>query len=547
FATPLVDPEGGGALVSGVNAIADSLFGLQKLVEGMPGWMKTGTTAIGGLTTAATLGAGAFMVALPKYAEYRESLKTLANTHPRLTKLAGGLGKVAGSATKLGIAFAGAVAVTAGVKKLADAIQGFDGADRSVEGVVNRMQELNRSGDAYNAVFGDLVGNVRLNTNEFGDLETAIAKVADPNLADRFFMWLNMDASGIGDVTDRFEDMGRALAQMAQTDLPAAQDAFSALWEEAGGTEAVAKDLLDIMPAFRDELIGLANEAGIAADDATLLAIATGQIDPAAQDAGDAVMTLEERLDSLSDAQRATLDAGTDLAESLRSTRESFIDWAAAIGDGEFSLKSFLDAIEDQNQALLDYDANMRAIKDRGASQALLDQLRDMGVDGAEAVAALADASEKDFKRAGDAADLARDLLDGVGVEYDGLSEKDPIEIVVETDDAILKVNTLTGEIEEITPTMDLDVETDNAKSLFQQLVGDWEDTTTKTGLDANIDPGKARANALMGDWEDTTTETYLSANPDPAVRVFDEQAGAGQDTTTRTLLDLKLTGRVDG
>src|SRR5699024_12258420 len=69
FATSLVDPEGVGALVSGVIAIADSLFGLQKLVEGMLGWMKTGTTAIGGLTTAATLGAGAFMVALPKYAE----------------------------------------------------------------------------------------------------------------------------------------------------------------------------------------------------------------------------------------------------------------------------------------------------------------------------------------------------------------------------------------------------------------------------------------------------------------------------------------------
>src|SRR5699024_2411544 len=162
------------------------------------------------------------------------------------------------------------------------------------------------------------------------------------------------------------------------------------------------------------------------------------------------------------------------LAESLRSTRESFIDWAAAIGDGEFSLKSFLDAIEDQNQALLDYDANMQAIKDRGASQALLDQLRDMGVDGAEAVAGLADAGARgtDFQRAGDSASLARDLRDGVCVEYDGVSVKDPIAIVVETDDAILRVNTLTGEIEEITPTMDRDVEADNAKSLFQQLVG---------------------------------------------------------------------------
>src|SRR5690625_1253179 len=178
FATPLVDPEGGGALVSGVNAIADSLFGLQKLVEGMPGWMKTGTTAIGGLTTAATLGAGAFMVALPKYAEYRESLQTLAGTHPRLTKLAGGLGKVAGSASKLGLAFAGAVAVTAGVKKLADAIQGFDGAGRSVEGVVNRMQEVNRSGDAYNAVLCDLVGQGRRKTKEKGAHVSAIATTA---------------------------------------------------------------------------------------------------------------------------------------------------------------------------------------------------------------------------------------------------------------------------------------------------------------------------------------------------------------------------------
>src|SRR5690625_4367146 len=67
FASPLVDPEGGGLLVDFVNTIADSLFALQGRVEAMPRWMKTGTLAIGGLGTAATLAGGAFMVALPQY------------------------------------------------------------------------------------------------------------------------------------------------------------------------------------------------------------------------------------------------------------------------------------------------------------------------------------------------------------------------------------------------------------------------------------------------------------------------------------------------
>src|SRR5699024_11471836 len=98
MAKPLVNPEGGGFLVDMTNHVADFLGAIQEL----PGPVKGAIGIIGGLTIAATVGAGAFALLMPKYVQFRESLADLTSYHPKLGKFASGLGDVAVAAGQRG-------------------------------------------------------------------------------------------------------------------------------------------------------------------------------------------------------------------------------------------------------------------------------------------------------------------------------------------------------------------------------------------------------------------------------------------------------------
>lgn len=533
FASPLVDPEGGGLLVGWVNGIASSFGTLQGIVESMPSWMKTGTLALGTLSTAATLAGGAFMVALPQYARFQESLQTLANTHPGLNKASGAISAVGKFAARAAIGVAAANAAFATLSTLMV----------DTPAAINEMAVALRTGELDRG-FEHLANGY----NTFGD---ALRTLTSENLFDKFDRGFQSIIGILPGVTtavkgseEQFATFGAILSDLANSgDMDEMSRQFNSMADDAAKFGVSSEELLNLMPGFRDELIGIADAAGLSTSDTTLLAIAMGELDPTLASVSEEALTLEERLERLTDVQRATLDAGTALAESLRSARDSFIDWSAALGDGTFVLSDFLDGIEAQNRALLDWDANMQTLRDRGAPQALLDQLTDMGVGGAEAVAALATASEKDFQRAGDAADEARDLLAGIGVEYDGLSAKDPIEIIVETDDAILKVNTLTGEIEDITATMGLDADDAPARTLFEQLVGDVAATSTPTILDLDPRPAEGVFSQVTTGWDRASTHTNLDLNKRPAEGVFSQVTSGWERTSTNTNLGLNTGG----
>lgn len=70
---------------------------------------------------------------------------------------------------------------------------------------------------------------------------------------------------------------GESLAGLAATHLPAAELKFRQLSQAAGGGEEVNKRLLATMPAYREQLIAIAEANGMATDEQSLLNLATGE------------------------------------------------------------------------------------------------------------------------------------------------------------------------------------------------------------------------------------------------------------------------------
>ncbi|MEB4614003.1 tape measure protein, partial [Leucobacter sp. M11] len=70
LARPLVDPNGGGALVDLLNWAADAM----RAFEDLPAPVKTTISAMTGLAGVGSLAGGTFMLALPKFLEFQDAL-----------------------------------------------------------------------------------------------------------------------------------------------------------------------------------------------------------------------------------------------------------------------------------------------------------------------------------------------------------------------------------------------------------------------------------------------------------------------------------------
>lgn len=82
----------GETLLPAIATATTAVAGLADLFAAIPGWMKPVVTIIGAIGTTAALAAGAFLLAVPKIAAYREALEGMG---PRTQRLAGLLSRTA--------------------------------------------------------------------------------------------------------------------------------------------------------------------------------------------------------------------------------------------------------------------------------------------------------------------------------------------------------------------------------------------------------------------------------------------------------------------
>src|SRR5699024_5983684 len=116
---------------------------------------------------------------------------------------------------------------------------------------------------------------------------------------DRFFSGINQALGGhlpddVQAARDAFEGFGGVLTGLVESgDLETASTQFSDMATRAEELGVSQSDLLGLMPGFRDALVGVANDAGLATDDATLLKIAMGQLSPEIETAADSTGSLD--------------------------------------------------------------------------------------------------------------------------------------------------------------------------------------------------------------------------------------------------------------
>lgn len=391
LATPLVDPEGGGALVDFLNGIADAMRGFENL----PDPLKESATLIGGVGGAAALAAGSFLLLAPRVADTVDAFRRAAPEGSKLRGVLGGLGKAAGVATGI---YAVAVATGALVDALTRGEQaiGNNSLQKAIRETVDAGDGL-AGLDVALSNTGTVLGMARV---EAGSLTEAFDQMLNPSVTDRvsgFFDGIPGVTGYMEKLEERVSAVDAALSSMADTGDADTVQALMDMFSEAGYS---AEELATLLPQTTDALVGVTAETEKAAESSSTLA--------------GWQQRLAEQLASVDPAIATQAEALQTWIGSIDGVAQSFTDFSDDLGEAEFSLDGWLAKLEEQATALETWSANIQALVDKGASRELLQTLIDQGPAAAQAVQALANGTEEDLARAEGAFGRTQGAADGL-------------------------------------------------------------------------------------------------------------------------------------
>lgn len=332
-----------GAIDSGLITMGSAADGpLRGLVQGLTGLVDNfnelpdaGQQAvfwIGAVGGAGALALGTYLTLVPKVADFKVALDELG---PGAQKAARGVGAVTRVAA--GLAILGTA--TVGVQMLADALAEELGP--SAESVTNKIATATGAVELFE---GGLMARGLHNTQAASDLVRQLGGALD-EMSSKAGQWWNPLSSGAEEVRVTATKVGEELGKLATSDLPAAQEQFRMLAEQADLSTKQQMTLINEMPAFRDALTSQASALKMNADDATLLALALGTAEPATTEAAAATAQLAEE----ADAAAADLDAMKDALDGVADTA---ISMYSAIDDAQGSLNALANAAKDGKASL---------------------------------------------------------------------------------------------------------------------------------------------------------------------------------------------------
>ncbi|WP_240373041.1 tape measure protein [Brevibacterium zhoupengii] len=379
LASPLVDPSGGGVAVSGLNALADAMVAVKDVTKGVPEPVKAVGLAVGGIVGAASLAAGGFLLLTPRIAETQAAFATLAGQDDLVGKTARGLGKmksplVAIAKTGAAVGVMAGIATALGRMSEAGAI---DEAEKATKGLARAMEEVQKSSSALDQVFQTTSGEAI--TSDIDSLGAALDRTFNRGWEQRFNDWgegILQPMTGLrgesGLVADQFAAMDAELANMVEGDNAAgAAASFEAIQEKAAELDIDVADLITLFPEYK----GALEDAGVAS-----------------QGAADGLGTMSEEAISaqehLEEVRKGLLDGAS-----------GFLDFTEKAKESKTTLQEWINDMEKQVEAQASWMDNLSVLAERGAPQALLDQLMALGPEGAAMVKKLADGSDADMQR----------------------------------------------------------------------------------------------------------------------------------------------------
>lgn len=417
MAEPLVGSEGGGVLIDLANDAADLMRAFQRLPEPV----KATVAGLGGLVAVVGTLGGAFLVMAPRIVATRAALETLRTSSTRAA--------TAMRATGIAAGVAGAAITAAAI--------GF-----SIW--ASNAAEARARTDEYLGTLEEGTGAVTAQT------EALIAnKIATADVAKTQFLF----ATSTDSLVNTAERMGITLAELigyihgeaeaidavkAKTEAYIGEQGFLSGLLETRQVET--RGLIDVLDSEAAALVRAgeasvaAAEAGeVAADAAAEQAAAVEQAAAAAQEAEEAYAEWHKAVEDVASqftgalsSYDAVIDKQRELAEESAAASASSKDsWEDYYDGTTVTAKQWIASLKEQVEAQREWAENLvkateqvksdLPVELQEAGQAMVDELRAKGPEGAEALATFVDMSPKQKAKivalSKEAADLAGGAL----------------------------------------------------------------------------------------------------------------------------------------
>lgn len=509
---------------------------LTNLVDGfaeLPGPVKGVIMALGGLTGAAALGVGAFMMIVPKIAETRAAIETLGLTMaPAKAAWSNFLVAMSNPATLL--ATAGALAVVAtGLVLLQQQSEKARRQQVELEGAVKNT----KSGvDNLTLAFKNASDNSvipAVNEAEYsrtmealGNLKGLMDRLVEQDKSFNLGVEIDLD-NNWASATQAIRDYGSELAKLTETDLSNVQTQLRDIQEAYELTGEEMWQFIEESPELEAALQKQALAAGVAVGDLSTHEEQLKLVEFATREAADGTKQLTESQQKQADAAAAAAEANDELADSIRLLDDLMGGLVGAENQYYESLDEVIKSAEEHG-ATLDVTteagrANREALRDlAGATTDLAAQMTEAG-SSTDEVAARMREGRAAFIEAAESMGLTKQEAEDLADKYGLIPSKVSTEFSVDTEDATTDILTWHRDHDGmyVQATLGADVEP------AEDEVAVWKLQADGTFAVATMDAEAAMADETVIAWEQRADGTW-------AVASMGADAGAAYTSTNQ-------------
>ncbi|MCK8477234.1 phage tail tape measure protein [Microbacterium aurugineum] len=345
----------------GVKEFAGFLADIPEPVQGI-------IAVLTGVVGVTALVGGAALVAVPKVVAFKIAMAELPGVTGAIRSGLGGMASFLGG--PWGVAIVAATALMATYNRvMEEGIPSQDELTNKIKSTTDAAEGLAAS-IQKNKIFPQVDEGTRQMLEDLPALMNQAAEASD-----NWFVGLMKSSTASDNAMDAISRYGEALAGIAQTDLPSAQVAFRALRDEYKLTDEQARQLLDGMPAYRDEVLKLAGDQGIAADSTQFLKLAMGELPGSTAEAESALADMKTEATEADEALRGTAEALDEVAGTAMSMGEANDRALAAINSLTEAAEAEGVTLDGTNQASIRFRDSLRDVETahRDSAQAILD------------------------------------------------------------------------------------------------------------------------------------------------------------------------------
>jgi len=343
FDTALIKSGSGANEV--LRSIVQSATGLVNAIGSLPApVLEAGVGLLGLVAGVGTLGGG-FISILPKISATKLAMQELNLTGKNLIGI---IGK--GGAISLGLA-----ALTNGFTAMSEQVELSDVDLARLQVTLKEVTNLDTS-DLNSAFSTDDNFGFLGYTKGVTGFKEALDSLTTTDLA----QWIDgttFGLSGVGNSADKteanFRQLDLSLAELAKQDFSSSVSTFQKYVEALGGGDEAALKLLNTSTSYKAELVSLADTAGIATDDQSLLNLALGRGGDAQQLLRDETAKSNSALADMSAAAQDTSGNVKDLSDQIKNFGSAQFDTEKAT-DSLYAAFDSLDKIISSGEGSLD-------------------------------------------------------------------------------------------------------------------------------------------------------------------------------------------------